>query len=157
MGLSRVLRWIFLGLFAVAAVATGVTVVGKTRDAAPLKASIEEKSRAMQGIRERLMTVNIKYRGYLASLSQIPDSLRAAQAGIIKITGDEYRKQLFNLELEERENGRQLRRDQREYAAIQGSIRRSAGLLGGVALVALIGFFVTGRAFRSRKSRSIPA
>lgn len=157
MRLSGVLRWIFLGVFAVAAVAAGVTIVGKTREAAPLKASIEERSRALQEIRDRLSTANLKYRGYLASLSQIPDSLRAPQAGIIKNTGDEYRKQVFNLELKERENGRLLRRDQREYAAIQGSLRRSGGVAGGAALVALIGFLVAGRAFRSRKSPSIPA
>jgi uncharacterized coiled-coil DUF342 family protein len=142
----KTVRRILLVLTVISAVATIILIAGDARDVLRLRSSIQEKSRELDETRAEMSEVVTKQRGLQQSAPDLPDSLAIVARTEAFRKREEYRKRLHALKWEEHEQGRQLRKDEREMAEVSGRLKRRLLIFGGVTVVLLAGALLAGRA-----------
>jgi hypothetical protein len=141
----KTLSLILWVLLAASVVVGGVFCTQDLREVRSLSESRAGTREKLRVVRENVTETGIKYRGYLDSLSEIPDSLRMKEAGSIVKRGETYRKQLYQLERDTRELERLNRKKDVAIDAVYSSLKRRLLLFGGAAVVFLAGALMTRR------------
>lgn len=144
----KIIFWILLILFVISVVGAAVVAATNLLEARDLRAANADLKQQLRDTNQELQRVNMKYRGFMESLKEVPDSLRFGRMTIVKSKDGEYRQKIHDLEKQERDHQRFIRKNDREIAAVVANLKRRLSVLGGAAVLLGIGVVLTGWAAR---------
>jgi len=143
------MRKFLSNLMLIAAVALLIVAVvrwrGTAAQLATLAAQKSDLSTELDTTRAALYKASLRYQGFLKGRSNIPDSLRAAEAGRSVEAGKAHRKTIMSLEGDEERIVRQIKKLDRSAQATRAEQRRTALplLVASLILAAAGGFLLS--------------
>lgn len=137
-------------------IALGAGAVAWSRSTASLadvQAKLASSTEDLKAVQAERREANLRYRGYKTGMEAIPDSVRMYAGGVIMNHGAEYQKQIYGLNIRERDVKLEVARHERSLAKIRRGRSTSAIPFGVIGM----GLLAVGAMFAVRSRHPDPA